>query len=222
MVASRESEVQADLVTGVGLAEAVTDADAVVLLASSPKSPETVDIAGTENLLKVLAGQHLVYLSIVGVDRHPLPYYRAKREAETMIEGSGHPHTILRATQFHGFVEWRLRAWCHRRLALVPEGYVYQPVAVEEVAAELTDIIGGRPQGMAPDFAGPEILPIETLARSYMTAQGRETPLLWYPKLGAVASGYRSGLHTNPNRAVGRTTWSEYLTNRFREPWREE
>lgn len=214
-MASRDAEVAVDLVTGAGLGSAVADADTVVLLASSPKSPETVDIDGTRNLLGVLRNQHLIYLSIVGVDRHPKPYYQAKWAAEKMIAHSGKTHTTLRATQFHSFVEWSLKGWCHRRLALVPAGYVFQPVAVEEVAAELAAIVRGAPQGMAPDFAGPEVLSIARLARAYMTAKGHETPLLHYPKPGDVAAAYRNGLHTNPDRAVGITTWTTYLADRF-------
>lgn len=215
MVASRDSDVRADLVTGDGLAEAIATADVVVLLASNPHDPDGVDVGGTRNLLDVLEDQHLVYLSIVGVDRHPLPYYRAKHHAERMIEDSGHPHSILRATQFHSFVEWRLLGWCHRYLALVPEGYVFQPVAVEEVATELATISTGPPRELAPDFAGPEILTLTDLARSFLTARGIETPLLSYPKLGSVAAGYRDGLHTNANRAVGVKTWAGYLSDRF-------
>lgn len=215
VVASRVGEVSADLVTGEGLVAAVAGADTVVLLASNPKSPETVDVRGTENLLDVLESQHLVYLSIVGVDRHPLPYYQAKRAAELMILDSGCPHTIVRATQFHSFVEWRLKSWCHRKIALVPAGYVFQPVAAEEVAGDLARIVKGPPGGLVPDFAGPEILPIATLARTYMTAKGQETPLIAYPKPGGVAAAYRDGVHTNPERAVGVTTWATYLRDRF-------
>ena len=218
MVASRDAEVSADLATGEGLATAVDGADAVVLLATSPQSPETVDAGGTRNLLGVLESQHLVYLSIVGVDRHPLPYYRSKRTAELMILDSKRLHTIMRATQFHSYLDWRLKRWCHRRIALVPAGYVFQPVAVEEVAVELASIVGGPPRGMAPDFGGPEVLSINSLARSYMTARGLETPLLPYPKLGKVAAGYRDGLHTNPDRTVGAGTWATYLADRFGLP----
>ena len=47
---------------------------------------------------------HLVYISIVGVDVNPYPYYRAKLACERVIEESGIPFTILRATQFHRFL----------------------------------------------------------------------------------------------------------------------
>lgn len=44
---------------------------------------------------------HLVYISIVGVDRVPYGYYRAKYAVERWIERSGLGFTILRTTQFH-------------------------------------------------------------------------------------------------------------------------
>ena len=47
---------------------------------------------------------HVVYVSIVGVDRMPRPYYKRKRQAEALVTGSGLPFTIQRATRFHDLV----------------------------------------------------------------------------------------------------------------------
>ena len=47
---------------------------------------------------------HLVYISIVGVDRVPVGYYKSKLEAERLVEDSGLPWTVLRATQFHQLI----------------------------------------------------------------------------------------------------------------------
>jgi uncharacterized protein YbjT (DUF2867 family) len=54
-------------------------------------------------LLDALAGArpHLVYISIVGVDRLRFGFLRAKLASERLIEDSGLPWTILRATEFH-------------------------------------------------------------------------------------------------------------------------
>jgi uncharacterized protein YbjT (DUF2867 family) len=62
--------------------------------------------AGTTRLLD--AGRsanvrHHVMLSIVGVDRVGIGYYRAKVEQERLVETSQWPFTVLRATQFHEF-----------------------------------------------------------------------------------------------------------------------
>lgn len=47
---------------------------------------------------------HLVYISIVGVDRFPRGYFKAKLEAERVVAESGLPWTTLRATQFYELI----------------------------------------------------------------------------------------------------------------------
>ena len=204
-----------DLATGEGLGEAIATAECVVHLASDPRRPKEVDVSGTERLLGQIGDRHLVYLSIVGVDRHPFPYYRSKYAAERLIEDAGGLHTIVRATQFHDLVAYWIEGMTNSPIARVPRGYVYQPIDNREVAAEVADLVEDRPQGRAPDLAGPEILGIEHLARTYMAAKGRRRPLLRYPKPGPVARAFRQGVHTNPDRAVGKMTWAEHLQWRF-------
>src|SRR6185312_2968622 len=94
-----------DLDSGAGLDEAVRGAAVVVHAATRPGH----DVAGTERLVAALRrsapGAHLVYVSIVGVDRVPLPYYREKLAVEGVVEGAGAPWTIQRITQFHTLLD---------------------------------------------------------------------------------------------------------------------
>lgn len=211
LIASRSSDPAADLETGAGLAIAVEKADVVIHLSSNAFKPAKVDLEGTRRLLEVLTGQPLLYVSIVGVDRHPFRYYRVKHAVEKLIESSGHRHAIVRATQFHDFVAYVLSLGCKPPLAIVPKGYVFQPIDVTEVAANIRDLIQSGAEGRTPDLAGPEVLGIDHLARSYMTAAGRERPLLQVSVPGRAARAFRQGLHTNPDRAVGRKSWDEFL-----------
>ena len=100
--------VRGDLATGDGLEAAVQGVETIVHCASSPARTRQVDVGGTHRLLRAAyrAGiSHVLFISIVGVDRNPYyPYYRMKLETERIIERSPMPWTILRATQFHGFV----------------------------------------------------------------------------------------------------------------------
>ena len=214
-VASRSSETKADLATGEGLLEAVVDADIVVHLASDSRRPEKVDVAGTRKLLKTLDHQHLFYVSIVGVDEHPFAYYQAKYQAEQLIEDSGLTHTILRATQFHDFVAHFLGAACKPPIALIPKRFLFQPVDTGEVAAELATIIHARRIGMQPDFGGPAIHDTEYLARSLLVAKGKKRLILNLPVPSKTARAFSEGLHTNRDRAVGRVTWEEFLSDRY-------
>ncbi|HSJ84674.1 MAG TPA: NAD(P)-dependent oxidoreductase [Acidimicrobiia bacterium] len=207
--------VRIDLGSGEGVGQAIADAECVLHLASDPLRAWEVDVAGTGRLLELIAERHLVYMSIVGVDRHPLPYYRAKFAAERLIEDAGGLFTIVRATQFHDLIALRLERMTRFPVARVPMGHVYQPIDLREVAGEVAALVESRPQGRAPDLAGPEILGIEHLARTYMTAKGMERPLISYPKPGRVSRAFRQGLHTNPERAVGKVTWADHLQRRF-------
>lgn len=201
-----------DLITGKGVTEAIADCDTVMLLASSASKPRQVDIEGTRRLLPLIGDRHLIYISIVGVDRHPYHYYRAKYEAEQMIAASVKSYSILRATQFHDLLVFRMAKLARRwPYCLVRSGYVFQPVDAGEVARRLVDVAGSGPSGMLPDLAGPEIIDIKTLARTYMTAIGRERPVVGVYVPGKVASAFRRGLHTNPDRSVGRKTWEQHL-----------
>lgn len=218
VVASRspagDGQVRADLVSGEGLEEAVAGSDVVVHLASDPRQPSKTDIGGTRKLLDVLGAQHLIYMSIVGVDRHPFPYYRAKHQVEQMIDKSGIRHSILRATQFHDFVAYFIGAACKPPVALIPKRFVFQPIDTGEVADHLAGLVESRAPGLQPDLGGPEVLTAEQLARTLMAATGRERPMINLPVPGKAARAFKQGAHTNPERAVGQMTWEEYLSTR--------
>ena len=206
-----ELEARADFVSGEGIRAAIDAAEAIVHLVSDARKPAKTDIEGTKRLLRAMQGQHLVYISIVGVDRHPFAYYRAKFEVERMIGDSGVAHTILRATQFHDFVAYFLGAACRPPLALIPKRFVFQPIDTAEVASELTNLVEQKSPGLQPDMAGPVVHDAEYLARSLMSAKGRERPILNLPVPGRAARAFRDGAHTNPDRAVGKRTWEDYL-----------
>ena len=136
-----------DLLTGDGLAEAVTGVSAVVHCASDPRKPDDDLDAAVQLLLAARAARvpHLVYVSIVGVDRVPYAYYKAKHRVEEIVEDGGVPWTILRATQFHDFVATLLDYLSRGPVALAPAGMSDQPVDVREVASRLVELVARRP-----------------------------------------------------------------------------
>jgi uncharacterized protein YbjT (DUF2867 family) len=204
--------VTTDLATGEGLTDALRGAQVLVHLASDPHDPRATDIDGTDRLLALIGDhQHLIYVSIVGVDRHPYRYYRVKRRVEQMIESSGASYSILRSTQFFDFIARLLNRALARPVALIPKRWVAQPVETREVAAALVELVETRPPGLQPDFCGPEILTAEHLARTFMETTDQTKPLVNLPTPGPAGRAFRAGLHTNPERAVGTKTWAEFL-----------
>src|SRR3954449_3868202 len=98
-------------ITGEGLKEAVAGAQVVIDLANSPSFEDKAVLEFFEtsgrNLLAAEAAsgvRHHVALSIVAIDRTDNGYFRAKVAQEKLIETSGIPYTIIRATQFMEFL----------------------------------------------------------------------------------------------------------------------
>src|SRR2546425_8312672 len=88
----------ADLASGEGLAEAVVGVDLIAHCATSPFRTKSTDVEGTRRLLehaRSAGTAHLFYISIVGIDRIPFPYYKHKLATEKLIEESGVPYSIL-------------------------------------------------------------------------------------------------------------------------------
>jgi uncharacterized protein YbjT (DUF2867 family) len=208
-----------DLATGAGLERAVDGAGVIVHCATSSRM-RRVDVAGTGRLLDAArrAGSpHLVYISIVGVDRVPFVYYRAKLAVERLVERSGLPWTILRTTQFHDLIHRFLGTLTRPPVLLLPRGMRCQPVDTGEVAERLVALALGPPAERAADLGGPQVLTAEELAGSYLRATGRRRPLVRVPVPGATARGFRAGGHLCPEHPDGKRTWAEFLTARYQE-----
>lgn len=200
-----------DLRRAEGLAAAVAGMDVIVHCATALNGGDT---ATTRNLISAARGAdspHLVYISIVGIDRVPFAYYRAKLATERLIEDSGLPWTILRATQFHDLILRLFTAQARLPLLLVPAGFRFQPVEVSEVAARLAELAAGPPAGRVPDLGGPQVRPVGDLARSYLRSTGRRRALLPVPVPGAAAAAFRHGGHLAPDHATGRVTFEQFL-----------
>ncbi|GLY99174.1 NAD(P)H-binding protein [Actinoplanes sp. NBRC 103695] len=146
----RPGWVAADLSTGTGVSEAVRGADVVVHLASSPTKTRSTDVEGTRRLAAAAseAGvRHFVYMSIIGIDRVPLPYYRMKLAAEEVVRESGVPFTLLRAAQFPTLIDSFLTASSRLGPLLIDRRLVFQPVAVEDVADRIATLVAAPPAG---------------------------------------------------------------------------
>jgi len=208
--------VRGDLYTGAGLDEAVRGVDAIVHCASNPfRRTRQVEVGGTERLIRAAAHagvSHLVYVSIVGVERNPYYfYYRAKLEAERVVERSAVPWTIQRATQFHDFVLKGLKTLEAGPVAVVPKGFLFQTVDVGEVADRLAKLALSEPAGRVPDLGGPEIKTATELARTYLEVAGRRKRILELPLPGKFARAFREGAQTCPEGERGGATWEEFL-----------
>lgn len=207
-----------DLRTGKGIDEAVTGAGTVVHCASTVRGG---DIDAARQLIAAArrAGvEHLVYISIVGVDRHALGYYRTKFAVERLIENSGLGWTILRTTQFHDLVTLLWQAQSRLPAMLVPAGVSVQPIDVRDVAGRLVELATGEPAGRVCDMGGPEVRTARELAEAYLRVSGRRRPLVPFRLPLQAFRDYRAGKHLAVDHAAGDIGYEAFLAERFARP----
>lgn len=208
---------QASLENGAGITEAVAGAS-VVLHAASSATKRKVDVDGTARLLdhaRAAGVEHFVYISIVGIDQIGFSYYQSKLAAERMIEASGLPYSILRATQFHYLVDTLLQAATRLPVALVPTDWQFQSISASEVADHLVAALESGPKGHLSDIGGPEVSRLDEMARQWMTARGMRRRMVHVPVPGKLSAGFRRGLNTTPENRIGKITWAEWLAARY-------
>lgn len=211
----RCSWVTGDLRSGTGLDDAVAGVDVIVHCATTNGRG---DAAATRNLVAAAerAGTpHLIYISIVGIERIPMFYYRAKLESERIVERSRLPWTILRATQFHDlvFTMTSIQRWLPA--VLMPTGVRFQPIDVRDVADRLVELAGKEAAGRVPDIGGPQVRDARKLARLTLDALGRHRAVLSVPVPGKMIRGYRNGANLVPeNAANGRIDFEQFLARR--------
>ncbi|MGW5423004.1 SDR family oxidoreductase [Streptomyces sp. NPDC003943] len=199
---------------GPGLDTALAGVDTVVHCASTQTGGDEKAARHLLHAAKRAGVRHLLYISIVGVDRVPFPYYKAKLAVEKLVEESGLGHTILRTTQFHDLVLRFLELSARLPVMLLPAGVADQPIEVGEVADRLAELAEGEPAGRVPDMAGPEVRTFPDLAGAYLRASGKRRPLLSVPLPGSAYRAFRAGGHLAPDRAEGRVTFEDFLTTR--------
>jgi len=150
-------------VSGDGLPEAMEGTDVVVDVANSPSfeaeaAREFFHTSG-QNLLaaETAAGvKHHIALSVVGTDRLlDSGYFRAKLLQEELIEKSGLPFTILRATQFFEFMGGIAGSSTNIGVVRLSPALT-QPVAADDVAEALARISVLSPRNGTVELAGPE------------------------------------------------------------------
>src|ERR1700750_2775755 len=165
-------------ITGEGLKEAVAGAQVVIDLANSPSFEDKAVLEFFEtsgrNLraAETAAGvRHHVALSIVGTDRSDNGYFRPKGAQEKLITASGIPYTIIRSTQFMEFLGGIAASSTEGNIVRISPG-LFQPIAADDVAANVADVALAAPRNGIVEIAGPERAPFDEIVARYLKAAG--------------------------------------------------
>jgi uncharacterized protein YbjT (DUF2867 family) len=181
---SRSSGV--DVITGEGLGQALAGVGCVIDASTGP-SPEqeaatTFFTAAARNLQEVGARagvRRIVVVSIIGSDRFTGGYGAAKVAHERAMLAGPIPARILRAAQFHEFVEQLVEWGRQGEVSYVPRMRT-QPVAARTVAEALADLatdtewvpVPGAAGATIPEIAGPREENMVEMARLLVARRG--------------------------------------------------
>jgi uncharacterized protein YbjT (DUF2867 family) len=187
VAASRASGV--DVLTGDGLAEALSGADALVDVVNSPSFEDdpvmeffTKSATNLVDAAKRAGVGHYVCLSIVGIDDLPdSGYMRAKVVQEKVITQSGIPYTIVRATQFAEFTDGITASMTVGDQVRVPDALI-QPVTADKVAAEVARAAVTAPLRGIVNIGGPEKISFEQMARAVLADRGEDKTVVIDPQ----------------------------------------
>ncbi len=173
--------VRADVVSGDGLAEALSGCDAAVHLVAIivERGRQTFDAVNRQGAANVAAAArdagigHLVHLSAVGADPDPrFAYLKSKWEGEQAVRISGVPFTILRSSLMFGPGDGfftKLTKLVRRTPPMAPlpiagDGRaLFQPIAVEDVAHCIALALEAGPSRQVTAIGGPEVLSYEQI-----------------------------------------------------------
>jgi uncharacterized protein YbjT (DUF2867 family) len=215
-----------DVITGEGLAEAIAGADAIVDTATWP-TPDEAEATrffttAARNLHEVgsAAGvRRLVVVSIIGTDQFGGGYGMAKVAHEQATLGGPIPSRVLRAAQFHEFVE-ELVAWATQGdVATLPDMRT-QLVAARTVAEGLAGLVTAPDSEFTPEatatlleVAGPREERLPDAARLLVARRGDDLRI----EVGSDPNDPYSTVATSgallpgPDAILGGPTYAEWL-----------
>lgn len=148
-------------VTGEGLAEVLKGSSMVVDVSNAPSLEDSAVLnffeTSTRNLLRYGADagiQHFLAFSVVGAQRlSESGYFRAKLAQEKRIKNATIPYSIVQTTQFFEFLKGIAHFSTQGDEVHLPP-VLFQPVAADDVASEVSKIAQSAPVNGILEIAG--------------------------------------------------------------------
>jgi len=218
-----------DVITGDGLAKALAGVECVIDATTGP-SPEQAAateffLTATRNLQeqgKRAGVKHIVVVSIIGIDRFTAGqyggYYVAKQAHEKAMRSGPIPASILRAAQFHEFVDTLLDWGKKGNVSYLPKMRT-QLVAAKTVAEALADLATDAGSAAAtknapiPEIAGPKEENLADAARRLIGRRGDSIRIeaVSDPSDPAAALYESGALLPSPYAKLAGPTFDEWL-----------
>src|SRR6185312_14259640 len=203
---------QGDLLSGEGIDAALDGIDTVIHCATQGTRAKDVDSA--DNLISAARRAktaNIIYVSIAGIDRIPMPYYKAKLRVEEALTASGLGHTIIRVTQFHDLIETIFSIQRFSPALIAIKGVRFQPIDTRDVAAHLVSLIDEGAAGRVDDIGGPAVFDHDELGRMYLISRNSRRRVLSLPVPGGIVAALKSGANLVPANPIGTIGFAQHL-----------
>ena len=216
-----------DVVSGEGLDDALAGAEIVIDTATGPSPDEasateffTTSARNLQRAAAAAGAKRIVLVSIVGIDKFQGGYNAAKMAQEqTLLEGPL-PIRMVRAAQFHEFIEQLVGWTIQDGVANVPEMRT-QPVAARVVAEALADA-AEEPEiedGRITEVAGPQAERLAEAAAALFANRGesveireaRESVLVPKPDDPDAVAYAEGAALPNPGAKLAGPSFEEWL-----------
>jgi uncharacterized protein YbjT (DUF2867 family) len=213
-----------DVISGEGLEQALTGVDSIIDVATGP-SPE--EQAATEFFVTAARNLHdagqragvrrIVVASIIGADRFAGGYGAAKVAHERATLSGPVPARVLRAAQFHEFVEQLVQWGTQADVSYVPRMRT-QLVAARTVAEALVDLATGSDADVISEIAGPREEGLVEMAKLLVAARGDTIRIEATSEADdATRAVYENGgLLPGPSATLAGPTFEEWLRSAAR------
>lgn len=213
-----------DVITGDGLAAALEGVEIVIDTSTGPSAeqgPATEFFTTATRNLGEAGGKagvrRLVVVSIIGTDRATAGYGAAKQAHERAALAGPVPARILRAAQFHEFVEV-LMGWGRQGDVIYLPKMRTQIVAARTVAEALAAMaLSPEPEGARPaEIAGPREEYLPDLAQLVAAKRGEQVKIeaVSNPADPDDALNSDGGLLPSPHATLAGPTFAEWLEAR--------
>ncbi len=188
-----------DIVSGVGLSEALRGVEVVVDVSNPTAIGADSDISdaltsAARNVVGACISNHvqrLVVLTNAGIDHaafDEIPYYLAKRAAKDIVLNSQVPARMVKSTHFYEFAMNPAAVMCNDHEVIVQD-WLIQPIAADTVADVL--VAAALAQTRLPrTITGPHAIRLPQLTSKLLAVQGdRRRVRTEKPGVPALAEG---------------------------------
>jgi uncharacterized protein YbjT (DUF2867 family) len=176
-------------ITGEGLKEAMAGAQVVIDLVNSP-SLKTKRCWSSSKPPAATFSRRRPQRASSTMSRYP----SSESTGPTMaiFAPSGIPYTIIRSTQFLEFLRGIVDSSADGNRVRISPG-LFQPIAADDVAANVADVALAAPRNGIVEIAGPERAPFNEMVARYLKAVGDPREVVRDPEAreprGATPSG---------------------------------